>query len=123
MARDNTSAKGLPHTSKPLLGELVKWTARAVLILTLLVVFLYGAGSYRRASDHTQLSLVRLTLILSLLLVISSIYGLLINLFYAIRRQRAAFLAGVFGYIILIILGAVIAFGAAFIIGAVRGNY
>ncbi|MDR0447611.1 MAG: hypothetical protein LBH07_02975 [Treponema sp.] len=102
---------------------MVKWTARAVLILTLLVVFLYGAGSYRRASDHTQLSLVRLTLILSLLLVISSIYGLLINLFYAIRRQRAAFLAGVFGYIILIILGAVIAFGAAFIIGAVRGNY
>ena len=110
------------RTAKPLLGKLIKWTVWTVLALTIAVVILYGAGSYRRASADSIFALVRLALVLSLLLIISSVYGLILDVFYVIRKRKAAYLAGIAGYLVLIALGAVIALGAAFVIGAVGGN-
>ena len=107
---------------KPLLGKLIKWTTWTLLVLNLLVVILYIAGSYQRASDTAQLALVRICLILSLLLIISSIYGLILDLYYIVRRHEAVYLLGIAGYIMIIVLGALLALGAAFIIGAAGGN-
>jgi hypothetical protein len=93
-----------------------------ILALTLTAVILYVAGAYRGASDDSQLALVRFCLVSSLLLIISSFYGLALDLFCTIRRRRAVYLAGALGYVVLMALGAVLALGAAFIIGAVGGN-
>jgi len=120
--------------AKPLLGRLVKWTVLAVLALTLAVVALYVLGSYRRASAESQLALVRLSLALSMLLIISSMYGLILNIYYLFtrfpkrrpdqpeRRKRGPYIAGIPGYLLLITLGASIVLVAAFILGAVGGN-
>jgi len=126
MKRNLTTAY-FPHSetspaAKPLLGKLVKWTVLAVLALTITALVLYTAGSYRKASDDSQLVLVRFCLIVSMLLIISSIYGLLLNLYYAIRKQQAAYLAGILGYLLIIALGLFIVLGSAFIIGATGGN-
>ena len=127
MKRNLTTVKKLAQnktwkTAKPLLGKLVKWTAWAVLALILTVAVLYTVGSYRKASDDSQLALVRISLVLSLLLIISSIYGIILDLFYAVRRRRLRYLTGVLGYILVAAFGALIALGSAFIIGAVGGN-
>jgi len=127
MKRNLTTANRLSRskawlTARPLLGKLIKWTVLAVLTLTLTTVILYGIGSYREASDDAQLALVRLCLILSLLLVISSFYGLILDVYYAIRKRRAAYLAGALGYLVIMVLGFACVLGTAFIIGAVGGT-
>ncbi|MCL1814958.1 MAG: hypothetical protein FWG27_03950 [Treponema sp.] len=109
-------------TAKPLLGKLIKWTTLGILVLALTTVTLYTAGSYRKDSDNSQLVLVRSFLTLSLLLIISSIYGVILNLYYAVRKRQGAYLFGVLGYVLIIVLGILIALGAAFILGAVDGN-
>lgn len=127
MKRNLTTAKKLSPTkawrlAKPLLGRLIKFTVLTVLALTLAVVILYVAGSYRNSPDEAQLVLVHIALALSLLLVISSVYGFLLNLYYAGRRLHAKYLLSAAGYILAIALGAAIALMAAFILGAVGGN-
>ena len=127
MKRNLTTVQALSQnrawqSAKPLLGKLIKWTVWAVLALTLTVVILYIAGSFRKVSDDSQLLLVRISLVLSLLLIISSIYGFILNMYYAVRRRKIAYIIGGAGYILIIVMGAAIALGAAFIIGAVGGN-
>ncbi|MCL1813860.1 MAG: hypothetical protein FWG29_10125 [Treponema sp.] len=127
MKRNLTTAKKISQskvwlTAKPLLGKLVKWTVWTILILNLSVVILYIAGSYQKASDAAQLTLVRICLILSLLLIISSVYGFFMDIYYLIRRHQAVYLVGIVGYIVIIAIGAILALGAAFIIGAAGGN-
>ena len=108
--------------AKPLLGKLIKWTAWTVFVLNLAVVTLYVIGSNKMSSDEAQLALVRICLILSLLLIISSAYGLILDIFYVFKKRKASYLIGVAGYIFLMILGVLLALIAAFIIGAVKGN-
>lgn len=117
-----SQSKAAWQTARPLLGKLIKWTVWAVLALNISVITLYTVGSYQRADDQSQLALVRICLVVSLLLVISSIYGIVLDLYYALRRQKAAYLAGVLGYMLIIVLGFCTALAAAFIIGAVGGN-
>ncbi|MDR2553454.1 MAG: hypothetical protein LBD31_09880 [Treponema sp.] len=85
-------------------------------------MFFYAAGSYRKADDASQLFLLRLSLALSLLLGIAAFYGLVLDLYYTIRRRRAAYLWGVLGYILIICSAALVLLGSAFIIGAAGGN-
>ena len=109
-------------TTATLLGMLIKWTAWAILGLLAVIIALYTAGSYRKAGDEAQLTLVRTGLVVSLLLVTSSLYGAALDLYYAVRRRRAAYLGGALGYLALIALGSCATLAAAFIIGAVGGN-
>jgi hypothetical protein len=108
--------------AKPLLGKLVKWTVWAVLGLTIVIIILYVAGSYRQVSDTAQLALVRFGLIVSLLLVISSMYGFVLDIFYAIHRKSLNYVAGALGYVLVMAIGALIALSLAFIISAAGGN-
>ena len=114
--------KRILTTAKPLLGKLVKWAVWIFLILLFAVIIMYIAGSYQRVSDDYQLALVRASLILSLMVIISSIYGLILDLFYAVKKKRIMYLIGILGYILIIAFGTIIALAAAFIIGAVGGN-
>jgi hypothetical protein len=104
------------------LNKLIKWTARALLALDIIIIILYIAGSYKKSSNETQLLLVRICLIVSLLMFISSLYGIFLNLYYLAKEHRLAHLAGIAGYSLIIALGAMLALGAAFIIGAAGGN-
>ena len=123
MKRKLTTAKKSGwQSAKPLLGILVRWTVWTILAFDLVVVLLYVAGSYQKASDSSQLSLVRICLILSMLMIISSLYGIILDIYYMFRRRRPAYLTGIAGYILVIALGTLLALGAAFIIGAVGGN-
>ena len=108
-------------TTIPLLGRLVKWAVWIILALTLAVHIAYMSGSYRKASDESQLTLVNVCLVLSLLLIIASFYGMVLELYYAVRKRNTAYLAAAMGYILLIVLGTLALFGAMFVIGAVRG--
>ena len=112
----------LQRDAKPLLGKLIKWTTWAIFILNLITVILYIAGSYQKISDDTLLTLVRICLILSLLLIISSVYGIILDLFYIVRKRQPVLLFGIAGYIMIIALGTLLALGAAFIVGATGGN-
>jgi len=125
MKRNLTTAHlpdGKARPARPLLGKLLKWTVLAVLALTITSIALYAAGSYRKASDGFQLAILRFCLVFSTLLVISSVYGIILNLYYAVRKRQAAYLAGVLGYTLAAALGGGAALGAGFIIGAVGGN-
>ena len=124
MKRNLTTAKNITNNNraKPLLSILVKWTVWANLSFDLITVVIYVVGSYRKASDGVQITLVRICLMASVLLIISSLYGLILDLYYMIRRHRPAYLRGIAGYLLTLTLGTLLALGAAFIISAVGGN-
>jgi hypothetical protein len=119
--RTGPRGKAWPIT-EPLLGKMIKYTVWFIGIVTLALTAGYAAGSYRKTGGATQLLLVRFSLVLSLLLIISSFYGLVLDVIYAIKRKRAAYLLGVLGYTALMALGALLLLGMSFIIGAVGGN-
>lgn len=104
------------------MGGLIKRTVFVILVLTGGVVLGYTAGSYRKVEDSSQLFLLRLSLSLSLLLGIGAFYGLVLDIYYTIRRRRAVYLLGVLGYALIIGMAALVLLGSAFIIGAVGGN-
>ncbi|MDR2661895.1 MAG: hypothetical protein LBC31_02735 [Treponema sp.] len=108
--------------AEPLLGKLIKYTVWVIGLAALGLAACYAAGSYRKTGGGAQLLLVRFSLVLSLLLIISSFYGLVLDVIYAVKRKRAAYLLGVLGYASLMALGALLLLGASFIIGAVGGN-
>ncbi|MDR1306896.1 MAG: hypothetical protein LBK74_04920 [Treponema sp.] len=113
---------GARPLTEPLLGKLVKYTVWFIGAAVLALAACYAAGSYRKAGGEIQLLLVHFSLILSLLLIISSFYGMVLDVVYAVKRKRAAYLLGVLGYTALMALGALVLLGASFIIGAVGGN-
>ncbi|MDR2701895.1 MAG: hypothetical protein LBB72_05655 [Spirochaetaceae bacterium] len=108
--------------SRPLLGKLINWTVLALLFLTVLTVIFYVSRSYRNVSDESQLVLVRFSLAVSMLLIISAVYGFILDLYYALQKKKPAFLAFALGYILIMALGAVAVIGASFIINAAGGN-
>ena len=116
------SQNEIRNNSGQLLGKLIKWTVLIILALLFLVIILYTAGSLRKNSPDSLLVLVRSGLVLSLLLIISSVYGLVFDIYYAISKRKPVYIAGIAGYGFLAALGSVFALGAAFIIGAVGGN-
>ena len=132
MKRNLTTAKNITNNNsktgteqqkdKPLLSLLVKWTVWGILAFNLINVVLYILGSYRKTPDEVQLTLVRICLMLSVLMIISSLYGIILDLYYMFTRRRPAYLGGIAGYFITIVLGALLVFGTAFIISAVGGN-
>jgi hypothetical protein len=108
--------------SRSLLGKLVNWTVLILLSLTVLTVIFYVVGSYRNASDESQLALIRFCMAVSMLLTISAVYGFILDLYYTIQKKKPAFLAFALGYILIMVIGAATVLGAAFIISAARGN-
>jgi uncharacterized membrane protein len=109
-------------TERPLLGRLVKYTVWAILLVNMLFIGLYVAGSYRGHSDASQLALVRSLLTLGVLLGIAAFYGMILDVVYALSRGNKRFLLGVLGYLGILLFAALGAMGSAFILSAVGGN-
>ncbi|WP_010255534.1 hypothetical protein [Treponema primitia] len=107
---------------KPFIAILVKRAVLFFFLLSLLVVYLYGIGTAQEFMDRTQLLLLRLSVILGLSLAVSSIYGIILNVWIIVHDRKYRLLGGAGLYIALGIFGAVIATLAAFIIVAAGGN-
>ncbi|MFP3041768.1 hypothetical protein LQZ19_08085 [Treponema primitia] len=107
---------------KPFIAILVKRAVLFFFFLSLLVVYLYGIGTAQEFMDRTQLLLLRLSVILGLSLAVSSIYGIILNVWIIVHDRRYHFLGGAGFYIALGILGIAIATLAAFIMVAAGGN-
>jgi len=107
---------------RPLLGKLVNWTVLALLFITVLTVIFYVTGSYRNASDESQLALLRFCMAVSMLLFIFSLYGFILDLYYTLQKKKPAFFAFALGYILIMAIGAAAVLGAAFIINVAGGN-
>jgi hypothetical protein len=109
-------------TVKPVLALLVKGTVGVILSVTIVVIVVYCVGSYSYAEESAQLGMVKALLFMGALLGVSSFYGVVLDIWYAIRRKTPAYFAGAAGYVLLLILGILSAMGAAFILSAVGGN-
>jgi hypothetical protein len=101
---------------------LVNRTVLFFLVMCLISLFLYVIGTVQGFMDDTQLFLLRLGVALSVLLVLSSVSGLMLELILFFRRRRLRFVLGAGLYFLLGIVGALIAAAAGFIISASRGN-
>jgi len=83
---------------------------------------LYIAGTIQGFIDSTQLSLLRLYVILGIFLALTSVSGMVLSLvrLFKLKKTRYLFRAG--GYILLAIFGATTVLAAMFIITVSRGN-
>jgi len=105
-----------------LLPILVSRTVIFFLVLCLLTLFLYAAGTVQGFIDSTQLALLSVYVILGIFLTITSIGGVVINLGRFFRNRRARYLFRAGGYMFLIIFGAATVLGIMFIISVASGN-
>jgi hypothetical protein len=90
--------------------------------MCLISLFLYIIGTIQGFMDDTQLFLLRLGVGMSILLVLSSLCGLVLDLALFFRGKRLRFICGAGVYALLGVLGGVIAASASFIISASGGN-
>jgi hypothetical protein len=90
--------------------------------MCLINLFLYIIGTVQGFMDETQLFLLRLGVVLSILLVLSAIYGFALDLALFFRSKKIRFICGAFLYAFLVFFGIVIAVLAGFIISASSGN-
>jgi hypothetical protein len=101
---------------------LVKRTVLFFLIMCFISLFLYIIGTVQGFMDDTQLFLLRLGAGMSILLALSSLYGLVLDLALFFREKSLRFVRGAGVYAFLGVLGGVIAASASFIISASGGN-
>ena len=101
---------------------LVNRTAIFFFLMCLLVLFLYVIGTVQDFIDSTQISLLRLYVVLGIFLTIASVYGIAVDVerFLKMKKRRYLFRAG--GYILLVIFGAATVLAVMFIITVSGGN-
>jgi hypothetical protein len=90
--------------------------------MCLINLFLYIIGTVQGFMDDTQLFLLHLGFVLSILLVLSAVYGLALNLALFFHRKKIRFIRGACAYAFLGLLGGIIAALAGFIISVSSGN-
>jgi len=91
-------------------------------LMSLLICFLYFLGTRQEFMDETQLLLLRLSSIMGFLLVISSVFGLFINMVIFIMKKKIRYILGFFMFIFFIVSGGIIAGGTYFISLLTSGN-
>ena len=92
------------------------------LIISLLTLVLYAAGTVQGFIDSTQLSLLRLYSVLGIFLVVTSICGIALELERFIRIRKTRYILNAVGYFVLVIFGAVTVLAVIFIITVSGGN-
>ena len=114
---------GFPrYLKEKLLPILVNRTVIFFFIMCLVTLFLYFTGTIQGFIDSTQLSLLRLSVILGIFLAITSVCGMLLALgrFFMIKKYRYLLRAG--AYLLLVIFGVATVLSAMFIITVSGGN-
>ncbi len=92
-----------PH--KPLILIIIKRVSIFLFFVFFLSAFFWAVGSFRSFLEETQLMLLDLLERSSLGLSVVAGLGLLLSLGYLAARRRAATLAGILGYALLVAFG------------------
>ena len=105
-----------------LLPILVNRTAIFFFLMCLLTIFIYASGTVQDFIDTTQLFLLRLYVVLGVFLVITSAFGMLLDLLRFARLKKPRYLLRAGGYIFLAIFGVGTVLAVLFIITLSEGN-
>jgi len=99
---------GFPRFSKErLLPILINRTALFFFVLSVLTLFLYGAGTVQGFTDATQFALLALYSILGIFLTITAVSGILLDLGRFIGTRKARYFFRACGYLFLVVFGIV----------------
>ena len=82
------------------------------LIMCLLACFLYFFGTRQEFADETQFLLLKLAAITGSLLLISSVYGFILNLVFFVILKQPRYLGGFLLFVLFGFAGGIIAAGA-----------
>ena len=99
--------------------------SRAVIfffLMCVLTLLLYFAGTIQGFVDTTQLFLLRLYVVLGILLLLVSIFGMVLNLQRLVRTKKARYLLRALGYMLLVLFGIATVLAVMFIITVSGGT-
>ena len=105
-----------------LLPILINKTAIFFFLMCLLTIFLYAAGTSQGFIDSTQLSLLRLYVILGIFLMTASVFGMFLELSRVLRRKMPRYLLRAGGYFLLLVFAILTVLVVLFIIALSDGN-
>ena len=114
--------KSFLDTNGKILAIVINRISILFFIMSVITGFIYLLGSNQGFMDQTQFFLLRAVTVLGILLLISSVFGLVINLFIFVIVKKRRYLFGSFLYIFFIVSGGAVASGAYFIIFFASGN-
>ncbi len=107
---------------KPLLVLLVKSAVFLLFILSFVTAALYGFGSAQNFLDSTQVLLLRILSVTSLLLVIGSAYGIVLDVGLVWKKRQGRYTLGLMVYLFLGLLGLGVTILTSFIGALMAGN-
>ncbi|MDR2149714.1 MAG: hypothetical protein LBO67_02635 [Spirochaetaceae bacterium] len=90
---------------KPLVVQVVKYSIMVLAGLCTIFFMLYWLSSAHEWTEEAQVMLCQVSGILGLILGISSVYGIIVDLWMCLRRRSVRWLWGVLGYTVLLIFG------------------
>jgi hypothetical protein len=120
--RKDKSLKIRKLLDNELFPVLLNRTVLFFLTMSLIDLFLYSIGTIQGFTDSTQLFLLRLGAILSILLALSAFYGVVLDLFLFFYRKKIRFICGAWVYALFGLLGGLAAAASGFIISLSGGN-
>jgi ABC-type Fe3+ transport system permease subunit len=107
---------------KPVIVLIIKWITIVLMGICVVIMILYGIGLSHTFTEQTLSLFFRSAGISGLVLCISSIYGIVLDLWMCIRRANARWLLGALGYLLLLIFGLALAILTNFIIVFMEGS-
>jgi hypothetical protein len=108
--------------SPPVLLGLLNRASLVVFLLCFLCVFLYALGLWRGFTGSSLLAFVQTAVYGGIALAILSLYRFIAGLWFFLRRRRPMFLLGGLGFLLLGVLGALLAAAGTFIAALAEGN-
>ena len=90
--------------------------------MCLLTLFIYAAGTFQGFIDSTQLSLLKLYLVLGIFLAITSVLAAIVNVRRFLRNKKLRYLLRAGGYVLLAFGGIITVMAVMFIITVAKGN-
>ena len=110
------------HLKGRLFPVLVNRAVIFFFIMSLMTFFLYIIGTIQGFVDSTQLLLLRLLVILALCLIVSSVFGLVLNVMRFSKQKKLRYLIRAGCYFLLILFGVITALIILFIFTLSTGN-
>jgi len=110
------------YTKEKLFPLLVNRTVIILFVISLFTTTLYVTGIVRESMDSTQLSLLRLSSVLGIFLITTSICGIVLDFRRFLKTKITQHLFGACGYLALVFFGIVTVLAAMFIITVSGGN-
>ena len=110
------------HLKEKFVPIVINRTAIFFLVMCLLTMFLYAAGTVQEFIDSTQLGLLRLYSVLGIFLALTSFSGVVLNLWRLVTIKKGRYLFRAAAYTMLVLLAASTVLAAMFIVTMSGGN-